>query len=58
MHSTHAIGTQHPDPKSDIIIPKDVTVPLGKVVEQCKDGRGANEFIVYNTNQVRMKYII
>jgi len=31
-HSTHAIGTQHPDPKSSITIDKDVTVPLGKVV--------------------------
>ena len=56
-HSTHGHGTIHPDPKDYKTIDGDVTVPMGKPVKF--DGNmGANEFIVYNTNQIRMRYII
>lgn len=48
-----------PDPKQSKTIPVNVEVPLGKVIEN-KDmqvRRTHNEFIVYNTNQVRMRYL-
>ena len=50
VHSTHALGHQHPDPKDSIMIDNDVEVPMGKTIDFSSNGMGANEFIVYNTN--------
>lgn len=37
---------------------KDITVPLGQL-ENVKDASmGANEFVVYNTNQIRMRFLV
>lgn len=58
--STRGIGTQQPDPSQSIKIDKDVVVPKGKVIANPdkKAYRGANEFIVYNVDQVRMRYLV
>jgi hypothetical protein len=50
-HPTKSIGREHPDPKDKTTLFKDVEVPFGKTVNsETKDGKGSNEFIVYNTN--------
>lgn len=58
--STKGLGTSFPDPKEDKKIDKDVVVPLGKVIptKDKKAYRGANEYIVYNVNQVKMSYLV
>jgi len=58
-HSTHAIGGQRPNPSGSETVEGDIEVPLGKV-ENHSDGRGScpNEFVVYNTNQIKMRYIV
>ena len=35
-----------------------VEVPLGKTESFSGGYMGANEFIVYNTNQIKMKYLV
>ena len=57
-HSCHALGTIHPDPKDDFLVDKDVTVPNGKPVPQAGGGMCANEFVIYNKNQVKLRYIV
>ncbi len=49
-----------PDPTGDKVVLDNVTVPLGKLININSPlaGMGANEFIIYNTNQVRMEYIV
>ncbi|TNV79748.1 hypothetical protein FGO68_gene2208 [Halteria grandinella] len=58
--STRGIGTKYPDPKESRVIDKDVTVPLGKSIENDDPMayRGHNEFIVYNVEQVKMRYLV
>jgi len=56
--STQAIGNQQPMPSGDTLWDKDITVPLGQL-ESVKDAyMGANEFVVYNTNQIRMRFLV
>ena len=56
--STKALGRIRPDPAGSKIVEKDIEVPMGKKTE-FKDGyMGVDEFIVYNTNQIRMRYIV
>ena len=57
-HCTHALGRSRPDPSGDIMFEKDISVPLGKTQDFSGGGMGANEFIVYNTNQIRMRYLV
>ena len=57
-HSTHALGRSRPDPNGDVMFEKDISVPLGKIQEFNGGGMNANEFIVYNTNQIRMRYLV
>lgn len=33
IHSTHALGYQHPDPAGSQIVDGDVEVPMGKVID-------------------------
>ena len=49
-----------PDPSGNKVVFENVTVPLGKLINinSTEAGLGANEFIVYNTNQIRMEYIV
>lgn len=56
--STHALGRQMPDPMGDTTVLGDVIAPLGSIINNPKGNRSCNEFIVYNTNQVRMRYIV
>ncbi len=55
FNSTHVDNAQ-PDPTDFKTIFGDVRVPYGKY----KNGYGCNcnMFIVYNTNQVRLRYIV
>ena len=41
-----------------MIIDKDVEVPMGKETEFKGGYMGCNEFIVYNTNQIKMRYLV
>ena len=36
----------------------DVEVPLGETENYSQGGMGCNEFIVYNTRQIKMKYLV
>ena len=56
-HSTQAMGSHEPDPCGNKTILGDVTIPLGKIVDT-KNTWYTNEFIVYNTNQIRIRYIV
>ncbi|EGD75200.1 poly polymerase [Salpingoeca rosetta] len=59
--STWGIGKTTPDPKETIELDDGVSVPLGKGVSNPKAKGGAllyDEFIVYNTAQIKMRYVI
>jgi len=56
-HSTHAVGTSRPNPAGSLQV-KDVEIPMGKMESFPKGGMGANEWVVYNTNQIKMKYLV
>ena len=57
FHSTHAIGRQRPKPSQTEYL-GDVEMPLGEVEDYPAGGMGANEFVVYKTNQIQMKYLV
>ncbi|XP_006012127.1 poly [ADP-ribose] polymerase 2 isoform X2 [Latimeria chalumnae] len=61
-HSTKGLGKVAPDPSKSITL-EGVTVPMGPVKDTGVQNPDRytlnyNEFIVYNTNQVRMKYLL
>jgi Poly(ADP-ribose) polymerase catalytic domain len=60
FHSTYGVGTSIPNPTHSKKLEKDIEVPSGKqtINSDKKAHRGYNEFIVYNTNQIRMKYLV
>ncbi len=53
-NSTERVNAQ-PDPKDFKTVFGDVLVPYGKYQN---NWWGSNMFIVYNTNQVRLRYIV
>ncbi|KAG0004927.1 Poly [ADP-ribose] polymerase 2 [Entomortierella chlamydospora] len=61
-HSTKGCGLSYPDPKDDVIVDDNMRVQVGKLATDQKAGNGYrlqyNEFIVYNTSQVKMRYLI
>jgi poly [ADP-ribose] polymerase 2/3/4 len=59
-HSTYGVGTSIPNPAQSKMLEKDIVVPSGKQTNNSdkKAHRGYNEFIVYNTNQIRMRYLV
>lgn len=60
-HSTKGIGMTYPDPEKKVVLPDGVEVPLGPAGKENKPVRTAllyNEYIVYDTAQVNMKYIM
>lgn len=57
-HSTRAVGMTRPDPSVSKTMEKDIEIPLGKTKEFKKGHMCNDEFIVYNTNQIRMRYIL
>lgn len=61
--SVQAIGKYIPDPKDDILHPKDqnLIVPLGHSILNSKQTNlslSHNEFIVYDPSQVKMNYLV
>lgn len=60
FHSTSAVGECIPDPKKSHIIEKEIVVPTGKPIKNKdkKANRNHNEFIVYNVEQIRMRYLV
>lgn len=57
--STKGVGATAPDSKKAQILEDGVIVPLGKPKEQRKQGGLLyNEYIVYNVEQIRMRYVI
>jgi len=60
FNSTHGLGSTIPDPKADKKLDGDIRVPSGKAITNPdkKAYRGYNEFIVYNVDQDRMKYLV
>ena len=57
FHSTKAIGYEEPDPAESERM-GDVEIPCGNLKRVPGGGMGANEFVVYNTNQIKMRYIV
>jgi hypothetical protein len=57
-NSTFAVGRQRPTPSGSIMFEKNIEIPVGKVENFSSGGMGHNEYIVYNTNQVRMRYLV
>ena len=58
-HSTKCNGQTIPDPKLSEVVEKDIEIPNGPTIKNTTTGyMGHNEFIVYNTNQVKMRYLI
>ncbi|KAF6173587.1 hypothetical protein GIB67_022946 [Kingdonia uniflora] len=59
-YSTKGVGTTAPDPSEFHVLEDGVVVPLGKPKEQpdLKTSLLYNEYIVYNVDQIRMRYIV
>ena len=58
-HSTKGCGSTCPNPKEDIVLDDGVVVPCGKPVKiRDKKSLLYNEYIVYDTKQVKMKYLV
>lgn len=62
-NSVKGLGRIAPDPKSNYTMDDGTVVPLGKSIDtKVVNPNGYtlnyNEFIVYNTNQVRMRYLV
>ncbi|KDO30661.1 hypothetical protein SPRG_04562 [Saprolegnia parasitica CBS 223.65] len=59
--SVHGYGSYLPDSGFDHIMPDGVTVPMGKLARSdlaTENGLEYNEYIVYNTAQMRMRYLV
>ena len=57
-HSTHALGLSRPDPTGSRTIEGGIEVPMGKKQHFAGGYMGHNEFIVYSTRQIKMRYIV
>jgi hypothetical protein len=60
-HSVCGLGTSEPDPKSFHTTPEGVKVPYGKLQKNPNVDYSEllyNEFIVYDVDQIKMKYLI
>ncbi|KAI9298746.1 PARP-domain-containing protein [Neoconidiobolus thromboides FSU 785] len=58
-HCTKGLGRLHPDPKEDYILENNTIVPKGKpILSNDENLISHNEYIVYNTSQIKMKYLI
>ncbi|XP_017969668.1 PREDICTED: poly [ADP-ribose] polymerase 2 [Theobroma cacao] len=57
--STKGVGATAPDPSEAQTLDDGVIVPLGKPKEQNREGAlWYNEYIVYNVDQIRMRYLV
>ncbi|KAM7303813.1 poly [ADP-ribose] polymerase 1 [Ixodes scapularis] len=60
-HSTKGVGMTYPDPSNKVVTPDGVEVPLGPAAKDAKQGGSSllyNEYIVYDTAQVSMQYLM
>eukprot|EP00250_Pteridium_aquilinum_P005423 c15513_g1_i1 orf=287-2428(+) len=59
-HSTKGVGGTEPNPKEFKVLPDGLIVPMGKPVEKGRNGTSLlyNEYIVYNVEQIRMRYLL
>eukprot|EP00761_Pharyngomonas_kirbyi_P003059 gb/GECH01003063.1/.p1 GENE.gb/GECH01003063.1/~~gb/GECH01003063.1/.p1 ORF type:complete len:129 (+),score=28.14 gb/GECH01003063.1/:1-387(+) len=60
-HSTKGIGATQPDPQEDVYQDDGTKIPLGKPSSTPLDQRSSllyNEFIVYDTSQINIKYLL
>ena len=66
FHSVKGCGRQGPGYKHTVTCPNGVKIPLGKVIEYHENEEqkrrlitlSHNEYIVYNTSQIRMRYLV
>ena len=60
FNSTQCEGCNLPDPAANKTLDKDIIVPSGKIIQNKdkKAHRSHNEFIVYNTDQIRIRYLV
>lgn len=52
------LGTKSPDFKQNVILSNGCKVPIGDEIRVKDCMLGFNEYIVYNENQVRIRYIV
>jgi hypothetical protein len=65
-HSVMGVGRTGPDPAANIYLPSGCIVPLGKSINNPEPklpqgqwwGLNHNEYVVYDTTQVRIKYMV
>lgn len=59
-HSTKGLGRTCPDPSASFTTPEGVVIPMGKGIDSGVNGSSLlyNEFIVYDTAQINMKYLL
>lgn len=59
-HSTKGIGRTMPDPKESHVTDDGVEIPMGRGIDSGVPNTSLlyNEYIVYDTSQVQMKYLI
>lgn len=64
-HSIFGVGRMGPDPAGNIYLPNGCTVPLGNLIQTAQPnlqqgqywGLQHNEFVIYDTTQVRIRYL-
>jgi predicted DNA-binding WGR domain protein len=58
-HSTKGLGSWQPDPEQHIDV-DDVTVPIGRLKQGSTVNKALHydEFIVYDTSQIKMRYVV
>jgi hypothetical protein len=66
FHSVFGVGRQGPDPAGNVYLPSGCIVPLGKSISTPEPklpqgqwwGLNHNEYVVYDTTQVRIRYLL
>ena len=66
LHSVHGVGQTGPDPAGNVYLPSGCIVPLGKHIRPPEPKLSAgqywalnyNEYVVYDTTQVRIRYLV
>ena len=60
--SVLGLGINTPDPNKDVVIPNGMILPLGKIIQRNNESNelslGSNEYVVYNEDQVKIRYLV
>lgn len=57
--SVKGVGNSHPNPAETLILSDGVKVPLGKLKKnKTKSSLLYNEYIVYNEDQIKLRYLV